>query len=400
MFRWPVEFTPLSLGSNGFPREAILEVTPRGAAFTLAALSHIGHPAHLALVDAYLKGQVRLTPTATIGDDSRIVASSLAVPLLAAHELGMERIVLSDLVLLPRSLSQDEDGRQDWWLWPGRGPDSPRYLLRAPQAWVWVRAADRFELAGCAGTQGGGVGSTWYDAIAELPFDPDDCNVFVGNHGLPPIRAELRQATEAHPASDRLVRALRAMAHARFARVTISGRRAAEEAAQEIETALKGTSPLNVEELRAERCVVLPEHRVGDPAELADMLSTVIKDQRMAAATLSWRGLEVDVILRPELDGYQTLCLLPPADADPSALFEAMLDLAWETIEILIGRSLTERRTEPIVLRLIAEDGRSTTLDVGASVVIGRNQTVFTAWVGSDGRVMLKLFPPGGMTAR
>jgi hypothetical protein len=48
----------------------------------------------------------------------------------------------------------------------------------------------------------------------------------------------------------------------------------------------------------------------------------------------------------------------------------------------------------------VAVDGRSTTLDVGASVVIGRNQTVFTCWVGSDGRVMLKLFPSGGMTVR
>ena len=76
-----------------------------------------------------------------------------------------------------------------------------------------------------------------------------------------------------------------------------------------------------------------------------------------------------------------------------------MRDLAWETIEALIGRPLAERRTEPIALRLVAEDGRTTTLDVGASVVIVRNQTVFTAWVGSDGRVMLKLFPPGGMAA-
>jgi len=55
MFRWPVEFTALSLGSQGRPHNATLEITPRGAVFTLAALSHVGHPAHLALIDAHLK---------------------------------------------------------------------------------------------------------------------------------------------------------------------------------------------------------------------------------------------------------------------------------------------------------------------------------------------------------
>src|SRR4051794_19014188 len=102
MFRWQVEVTPLSLRSHGQPQRAILEITPRGALFTLAALSHVGHPAHLALIDAYLKGQVRLTPTTGIGEDSRVVAASLAAPLLAAHELGVERLTLGDLVLLPR----------------------------------------------------------------------------------------------------------------------------------------------------------------------------------------------------------------------------------------------------------------------------------------------------------
>src|SRR6185436_3531834 len=78
VFRWPVRFTPLSLGGAGRPREATLEVTPRGALFTLVALSHVGHPAHLALIDAYLKGQMRVTPSAGIGEDSRLVASALA----------------------------------------------------------------------------------------------------------------------------------------------------------------------------------------------------------------------------------------------------------------------------------------------------------------------------------
>jgi len=121
----------------------------------------------------------------------------------------------------------------------------------------------------------------------------------------------------------------------------------------------------------------------------------------------SWRGRELHVSLAPDLDGYQTLCLLPPArdpasitEADPPSVFEMMRDAAWAAIESLIGRPLAEYRTEPIALRLVAHDGRTTTLDVGVSIVIVRNQTMFTGWVGSDGRVMLKLFPAGGMAAR
>jgi hypothetical protein len=137
--------------------------------------------------------------------------------------------------------------------------------------------------------------------------------------------------------------------------------------------------------------------QLGDVlAELADPIS----DRRPTVTAIQWRGLTLDVALEPDLDGYQTLCLLPPPEVDPASLFEPMREATWETIEALIGRPLAERRTEPIALRLVADDGRSATLDVGASVVIVRNQTVFTAWVGSDGRVMLKLFPPGGMSTR
>jgi hypothetical protein len=91
------------------------------------------------------------------------------------------------------------------------------------------------------------------------------------------------------------------------------------------------------------------------------------------------------------------LYLLPPIDAEADVMRPAMRETAWEVIEALLGRPLPERRTEPIVMRLIGED-LTTTLDVGESLVIVRNQTVFAAWVGSDGRVTIKLFPPGGMT--
>src|SRR4051794_16448421 len=107
MFRWPIHLSPLSLGGGGRPREAVLDVSPRGAAFTLASMTHVGHAAHLALVDAYLKGQVRLTPTAAVGEDSRTLVASLAAPLLAAAELRVEHLTLTDLILLPRDLQAE-----------------------------------------------------------------------------------------------------------------------------------------------------------------------------------------------------------------------------------------------------------------------------------------------------
>src|SRR5690349_983910 len=123
----------------------MLEITPRAALFTLPALSHVGHPAHLALIDAYLKGQVRLTPTTCIGEDSRIVAASLAAPLLAAHELGVERLTLADLVLLPRTKSQDGSAAHAADGHPVTSPDSARFLLRAHGVWHRVRVGERFE---------------------------------------------------------------------------------------------------------------------------------------------------------------------------------------------------------------------------------------------------------------
>jgi hypothetical protein len=322
VFRWPVEFTPLSIGSQGRPRAATLEITPRGALFTLAALSHVGHPAHLALIDAYLKGQLRLTSTSDIGEDSRIVAASLAAPLLAAHELGVERLTLADLVLLPRdpgsSLPADRalDGRPVFTVDSPRlylkVPDLKAHDLKAPGIWRAVRSAERFEAPGCLGTRLVGQGDPWHHAVAEL--HPD-------GH----ILAEVREPS-------------------------------AEDA------------PLT-----------------------ADM---VARRREQALASFA------ESVSLHERDGYRTRCLLPPPETDPNAVFETMRTRAWAEIERLIGRPLPEHRTEPIELRLVGEDGHTTTLEIGASVVIGRNQTVFAAWVGSDGRVMIRLFPPGGMASR
>jgi hypothetical protein len=398
---WPIELTALSSGSQGVPRPAILDVSPRGALFTLAALSHVGHPAHLALADAYLKGQVRLTPDTGIGEDTRLVVSALAAPLVAAHELGLERITLADLVLLPCALGHADVVGRTVANEPVIGTDSARFLLRFGQGWVWVRAAERFAMAGCIGTPNPGAPRPWHDVTVELPRRPHADDRIGGELALPPIAAELSEATVEQPPSKTLVSALRGLGHARWARAPLSLRRTAQAAADAVASSSCGLPPVSAADLRAELLAAsrmsLAEPRVETAEGLAGLFAPEIRQRRHAAATLSLRGLNVQVSLAPELDGYLTLCLLPPEATAPESLPEPMLELARATIEALIGRPLPEHRTEPISISLHAEDGRSTILDVGVSIVIGRNQQVFAAWVGSDGRVMLRLFPPGRM---
>ena len=401
MFHWPVELTAFSHGSFGAARAGLLEVTPRGAAFTLSVLGHVGHAAHLALLDAYLKGQMRLTPSTGIGEDAGIVLSSLAAPLVAAHELRLDRLSLADLVLLPRSLTADDDDRRSSDDGPVRGPDSPRFVLRSPRGHVWVQAAEWFEIAGCAGTPQPGVTSPWYDAIVSLPRRPSTHDWFGGDLSLPPIEVELREATSPRPPSDALVTSLRALAHARWARAAAPLRRSAADALRAVDGEQHDPPRGLAQEIGHELRAVRGSADVRRFGALSDVLPALSEDTGAPLeATVSWRGLRrIDLTRLPDLDGHQTLCLLPPADADPTTLFETMRDLTWETIEGLIGRPLPERRTEPVRLRLVERDGRTTTLDVGASVVIGRNQMVFAAWVGSDGRVMIRLLPPASMTA-
>lgn len=401
MFRWPLALTPLSLGSSGATRDATLEVTPRGAIFTLAALSHVGHPAHLALLDAYLKGQMRVRASAGIGEDSRLVASALAAPLVAAHELGIEQLGLSDLILLPGQAEGEQAREGDNGL--GRAPESPRFLLRVPgppERWLWVHAAERFEVAGCVGTPNPGLGSRWHDVIVQLPERESASMVTLPTGGLPPIDAELREPTATHSPSAGLVAALRALGQARFARATGQIHAAADAASRQIESQSASDCPLTIDDFQVDRraasiTTTLPP--AADPAALASALAGPRACRHPVETALTFQNQLLGVSLTPDLDGYQTLCLLPPPSVASGDCFELMRDAAWEVIEALIGRPLAERRTEPIALRLIGADGRTTTLDIGASVVVVRNQIVFTAWIGADGRVMLKLFPAGGM---
>jgi len=404
VFRWPISLTPLSLASDGTPREAVLEITPRAAAFTLAALSHVGHAAHLALVDAYLKGQVRLTETAEIGQDSRTVAASLAAPVLAAAELGVDRLTLADLILLPRDLKASDDAERSASGQPARTPDCARMLLRAGNGWHWVRGAERFEQAGCLGTIRVGVGEPWYDVIVELPEATQVEASGRAGRWPAPIKAEVRAPSLPALALDaELLSAPRTLALGRFGR---SARLV--DRALDVDLAAEPGSPffpIARADLRAERLSRKQVYATSEvpEASAADAGSTLVDYVGLTWPVLtSFRqhDLIVEVALVPDLDGYSTLCLLPPADADPASIVPPMLDATRSVVEALIGRPLAEHRADPIALTLRLERGgqeRTTTLAIGESIVIVRNQVVFTAWVGSDGRAMLKLFPPGGM---
>jgi hypothetical protein len=359
VFCWPLDLTALSVGRHGVPGEARLEVSARGALLTLTALSHVGHPAHLGLVDAYLKGQVRVGSDG-IGQDCRTVVASLAAPLVAAYELGVEHLTLSDLILLPPDAESMETPDRTATGASVRSAESPRFLLRADGNWLWLRAAERFEMAGCLGTRQVGTGEPWHDVVVELPVRPGSEVRGGVDQWRGAVTAEVRASSRQSPAqSDAQIVGLRVQALVRSA-----------------------GSPIDA-----------PAAPVTRPADLALFLPDVISVRRPHRMSFPWHGMTVAAVLTPEPDGSQTLCLLPPPDVVTSDLKATMRQATWDMIEALIGRPLAERRTEPFVLRVIGPD-RATTLDVGESVVIVRNQTVFAAWVGSDGRVMIKLHPP------
>ena len=365
MYRWPLDLTALSLGRRGAASEATIEITPRGAAFTLASLSHVGHAAHLALVDACLKGQVR-GGSMGIGQDSRAVVASLAAPLVAAYELGLERLTLSDLVLLPPDRAAKDVAGRTATGEATRSADCARFLLRVGERWHWLRGAERFEVAGCAGTPNIGVGEPWHDVIAELPDASEITAQARAGRWPAPILAEVRAPSGlVEAATPERICELRGQALASFARAPVGWH----------------IGPAT------------------SPADLGLLLPGLVSDRYPYLTSFAWHDATVQVVLTPEPDGYQTLCLLPPPDVEPSTLAPLMLDATNAVIVGLIGRPLAERRTEPFALRMTGPD-RSTTLDVGESIVIVRNQTIFAAWVGSDGRVMLRLLPPGGMPAR
>ena len=265
----------------GAASEATIEITPRGAAFTLASLSHVGHAAHLALVDACLKGQVR-GGSMGIGQDSRAVVASLAAPLVAAYELGLERLTLSDLVLLPPDRAAKDVAGRTATGEATRSADCARFLLRVGERWHWLRGAERFEVAGCAGTPNIGVGEPWHDVIAELPDASEITAQARAGRWPAPILAEVRAPSGlVEAATPERICELRGQALASFARAPVGW-------------------------------------HIGPATSLADLgllLPGLVSDREPYLTSFAWHDATIQVVLTPEPDGYQTLCLLPPPDA-------------------------------------------------------------------------------------
>jgi hypothetical protein len=122
VYRWPIR---LDIAVNGMQRAEALtvEIPARGAAFTLHALLHLGHPIHLALVDAYLKGEVSLPASSTLGSDSQAVVAGLVGPIVALRALRVDTASLRSISAMPRHAD---------------APESSRLRLQVPGRTMWL----------------------------------------------------------------------------------------------------------------------------------------------------------------------------------------------------------------------------------------------------------------------
>ena len=275
MYRWPLRL------ADDPTVELTLEVPPRGAAFTLSALMHLGHPIQLALLDAYLRGEVPFAPGSKLGQDSRTVLANLVGPLVALRELGRDRATLVDLTLLPPE-------RQ--------AAGHSRFLL--PSA---TRRSVRVACGSRLGRQ---------------------------TAGLPKASRE--------PPSLQVVTIL-----------PTSG--------------------------------AVPDRHASSPRHAPLTVLTSVHQSGPTEGT--------NDVPPPDTPGPTTLSI------GSSAETASPINAAWARLETLLARPLDERWTEPIVLRLVGPN-RATELQVGWSLVLPRNQQVFAAWLGSDGRLQIRLQPP------
>ena len=101
-------------------------------------------------------------------------------------------------------------------------------------------------------------------------------------------------------------------------------------------------------------------------------------------------GSLITVSLTADVDGGHTVTMLGARRDHLGSTVSGMEDAAWATLEALIGTPIKERRSEPIALRLVGPT-RAAELAIGRSLVLPRNRRVFAAWLGSDGRVVIRL---------
>jgi hypothetical protein len=468
VYRWPLLLESRSV--HGEPN-ASMEISPRALGFTLQALAEMGHPAHVALIDAYLRGEVRVRETGiriALGYDSADVAAHLVAPLLLAYELGWEQIDLRDVVLLPPTRTPDYEDREErgllfaarrrplWAIvtpgdligfgsrpekWPGwRAMDRPGHV----EAFVRLPDSDALEKwrSGRAGTPPILAAALVYEAppptpIGRFPLTANAEDLAGAATGA--VSAALRRL-----ALGRAARAPRVMLESAGAMLQAIGMNAEAWTASQrtwlqqawclLLSEAQGSSGVDfggLPEDIADAYLALGDRAaalgLGRPSKhvpggqfgtgrlrriavaslgavaaggLSPALAPVLDGPRFADGVLAHHGLSVDVAVAPEADGGATLSLLPPSELEPNeGLVERMEGAARAVLVELMGVPFAEERKEAIEHRLVGAE-RTTTLLVGWSLVLPRNRRVFAAWLGSDGRVMIRLFPPEGRPAR
>ncbi len=337
MYRWHIRLIRQARGAVEETESLRVEVPSRGAAFMLPRLMHLGHPVHLALLDAYLRGCVPFPAGAGLGRDSRAVLASLVGPLLLLHVIGREQASLADLVLLPPA--RVAVGHSRFVIL-----NDEHQELRLACASARSPRASYVE-----GTAGAGAG--WHHAISVLPGPGDPGE---GEADVSPVAVVLREATGAQ---------------------RDDGDKPSEE----------GMPPTPAETSCSPSGAA--------PGELAETARSLTRDSERhdgPPTTAVWQGIPISLSMRRGRGHRPSLALAADPGLPPASTLLPMEAAAWATLEALLGTQLVERRSEPMTLRLVGA-GRTTELAIGHSLVLPRNQRVFAAWLGSDGRVLIRL---------
>lgn len=404
----------------------------------LQSLMATGHPIHLALVDAYLGGAVRAAPGTALGGDSRAVIAGLAGPLTWLYECGVDSATLLNLVPLPSHP-----------LFEG----SWRYLIVPPhQPHRWLHCASTTPRPpGARDRPDRPATEGWNQAFTTVPELTALRRHLADGPAPAPIDVRTRESSPQHPVapiSAELLAALRAFAFGRAARAPMVFERAIQDLGRAIAGLISESAPPSEPELLSlvseatieavyadiepDRASIRETDRLlqsidnlartiplffnpvrrldaqrrrwrtvrAQPTELppstvhalADVPGLTRDGGRAAGTVTAWEGLSIDASCVPESDGNLTLALLPRPGHSPRRDVTRMGAAAWLTLEGLLGTTLSERQSEPITLRLVGPD-RATELAIGWSLVLPRNRRVFAAWLGSDGRVVIRLRP-------
>ena len=340
MYRWAVQL----VGDGAEAEPLWLEVPSRGAAFTLPCLMHLGHPVHLALIDAYLRGSVPFPAGASLGRDSRAVLANLLGPLVLLYTGGCQRVTLSDVVLLPPSR---------------RAAGHSRVIVSTPGrqaihlACASARSQRTTDVARTAR-----LGPSWHHVIAIVPRW-DELRARPRSRLSPAPIAVVSQKPEDHAGGDPTERA----------GPRDSGRTASSHAG--------GTTS--------------PTHDPGEVArEVTRLLARDLRQLSQMSLGFVSNGSLITVSLTADVDGGHTVTMVGARRDHLGSAVSGMEDAAWATLEALIGTPIKERRSEPIALRLVGPT-RAAELAIGRSLVLPRNRRVFAAWLGSDGRVVIRL---------